>query len=99
MNNSHAYKYLRDDPWSRCKLLFLLDPRKFRADFIYGQSVGDEARTPEELAADFDLPLEAVQEAIHYCTHNLDQVLEQRARDNAEWDEYEKLHPTPKPPA
>jgi hypothetical protein len=94
----YSYKYLRDDPWSGTKLLFLLDPRKFRADFIYGQSVGEDARTPEQLAADYELPLEAINEAIDYCTRNMDLVLAERARENAEWDEYEKTHPMPRPP-
>jgi hypothetical protein len=98
MTVTHPYKHLRDDPWSRSKLLFLVDQRKLRADFIYGQCVGEDARTPAQLAADLELPLEAVQEAIDYCTRNMDLVLEERAKENAEWEAYEKTHPTLRPP-
>ena len=40
---------------------------------------GPSPRTPEEVAADFGLPLAAVHEAVHYCLHN-DEVL-QRERE------------------
>ncbi len=98
MNEKHEYQYLLGDFWSPCKLLFIKDPRKIRADHIYGQMVGEDARTPEEIAADFDLPLEAVYEVVHYCTHNEELIRQERERENAEWDEYEKTHPTLKPP-
>jgi hypothetical protein len=98
MSETHSYKYLRDDPWSGTKLLFVLDPRKFRADFIYGQSVGEDARTPEELSADFDLPLEAINEAILYCTRNLDLVLEERRRENAILEGYDRRQRPLMPP-
>jgi hypothetical protein len=98
MTETHSYKYLRDDPWSRTKLLFLLDPRKFRADFIYGQSVGEDARTPEQVAADLELPLEAVQEAIEYCIQNMDLVAAERARENALLEEYDRRQRPLTPP-
>jgi len=50
---------------------------------LYGQAVGEEARTPEELAADYDLPLEAVVEAIAYCRSNPPEILEDWQREEA----------------
>lgn len=99
MSQQRDYEYLLADYWSFTKLPFIKDPRKIRADFIYGQSVGADARTPEELAVDFNLPLEAVAEAIHYCMHNLEFVQQERARENAHLDEYEQRHPSLRPAA
>ncbi len=98
MNSNHPYQYLLPDYWSNCKLLFLKDPRKLRADWIYGQIVGEGGRTPEEIAADFELPLAAVHEVIHYCTHNADLVRSERAKEIAEWEERDKRRPPLRPP-
>jgi uncharacterized protein (DUF433 family) len=56
--------------------------RRIRAEVLYGQLLGPDARTPEELASDYNLPPEAVWEAIEYCLHNED-VLQQ------DWDDEE----------
>jgi hypothetical protein len=65
------YKYL--DHWlgSNYRQLFYKE-RKIRAETLYRATVGPEPRTPEEVADDYDVPVEAVREAIHYCTHNED---------------------------
>jgi uncharacterized protein (DUF433 family) len=60
------YKYLVRKPNSAYRQLFVKD-RWVAARTLYGLSVGEEAMTPEESAADYDLPLEAVQEAIAWC--------------------------------
>ncbi len=39
--------------------------------------------TPPEIAADYDLPLEAVQEAIVYCESNPPEIAEDYAREEA----------------
>jgi hypothetical protein len=98
MSETHSYKYLRDDPGSKTKLLFLLDPRKFRADHIYGQCVGEDALTPEEVAAGLELPLEAVREAIDYCERNLELVHAERRRENAILEEYDRRQKPLQPP-
>jgi hypothetical protein len=98
MSQTKEYKYLLADYWAPTKILFIKDPRKFRADLIYGQSVGEDARTPEELAADFKLPLEAVLEAIDYCTQNEELVRQEREKENARRDEYYKKYPPLVPP-
>ena len=64
--SANAYKYLVRKTKSAYKQLFIKD-RWVAARTFYGQSVGEDARTPEELAGDYDLPLEAALEAIAYC--------------------------------
>ena len=65
----NQYKFLAPRPGSRYKQLFLKE-RKIRAEIFYRATVGPEPRTPQEVADDFGVPVEAVQEAIDYCTRN-----------------------------
>ncbi len=69
----HGYKFLEARPGSNYRQLFIKG-RKIRAIIIYSQTVGEDARTPEEVARDYEIPLEAVQEAIHYCLNHKDVV-------------------------
>lgn len=57
--------YLAPNPKSAYKQLFIKETR-IRAEVVYRLSIGREPMTVEEIAADFGLPLEAVQEAIAY---------------------------------
>lgn len=98
MSESHEYQYLLADYWSSYKGLFLKDKRKLRADWIYSQMVGEDARTPEEVAADFELPLEAVLEIIHYCEHNAEFLRQERERENALLEEYDRRQRPLMPP-
>jgi hypothetical protein len=41
----------------------------------------EEPMTPEQIAADFDLPLEAVKEAIVYCQGNPPEIAEDLRRE------------------
>jgi hypothetical protein len=41
-----------------------------------------EGRTPQQLAKDFDLPLEAVQEAIEYCQADPAEIREDQRKDD-----------------
>jgi len=63
------YKYLGPRLGSNYRQWFVKD-RGVRAETLYLQTVGDGARTPEAVAADFNVPLDAVLEAIHYCEAN-----------------------------
>ena len=99
MNEIHQYQHLLADYWSRYKGLFLKDPRKIRAEWIYAETVGEDARTPEQVAADFELPIEMVLEAIHYCTHNEDFLRQEREREREWIAETEKRCPPLKPPS
>ena len=71
-----VYQYLAPNPKSAYKQLFIKGTR-IRAEVIYGMTVdGSEPMTPEEVAADFGLPMEAVQEAIAYCQSNPPEIAE-----------------------
>ncbi len=82
MNDETPYKYL--GPWrgSRYKQFFLKD-RKVFAQTLYRETVGAEPLTPEEVAAEYDVPVEAVFEAIHYCTRNEELLRQERDEEAA----------------
>ncbi len=61
-----AWKHLVRKPRSVYKQLFVKDCW-IAARTLYGQTIGEESRTPAEVAADYSLPLEVVLEAIAYC--------------------------------
>lgn len=61
------WTYLERDPLSSQKQLSIKG-RRIKARTLYGQFVNaEEPRTVEQIAADYDLPIEAVREAIAYC--------------------------------
>ena len=82
MDNSSAWKYLARKPKSAYKQLFVKD-RWVAARTLYGQSLGEDARTPPQLAADYALPLEVVLEAIAYCESDPPEIQEDYAREQA----------------
>ncbi len=96
------FQYLARKPGSAYKQLFIRD-RWISARTLYGMYVSDEApMTPDEIAADYDLPLDAVREAIAYCESNPPEIAEDQAREDA-WmeaagmnDPAYKYHPQPK---
>ena len=59
--------HLAPKPGSVYRQLFIRG-RNIAARTLYGHFVSEEEpRTPQQIAADYDLPLEAVLEAIAYC--------------------------------
>jgi hypothetical protein len=70
-----TYKCLEPRAGSPYRQLFVRG-RKLRAEILYRATVGPEPRTPEEVAYDYNVPVEAVAEAIHYCLHH-EEVLRQ----------------------
>jgi uncharacterized protein (DUF433 family) len=69
MSNQTAtqWKHLAANPKSAYKQLFIKGTR-IRARILYGDYMSaEEPRTPEQIAEDYGLPLEAVREAIAYC--------------------------------
>jgi uncharacterized protein (DUF433 family) len=79
----NPYKYLARKPGSNYKHLFIKD-RWISARTIYGMNVREEEpMTPEEIAEDYDLPLEAVQEAIAYCESNPPELAQDYKREEA----------------
>jgi uncharacterized protein (DUF433 family) len=66
-NPATTWKHLAPNPKSAYKQLFIKS-RRIRARTLYGMYMSaDEPMTPAEIAADYELPLEAVEEAIAYC--------------------------------
>src|SRR5271156_1122617 len=82
MGTTTAWKYLVPKPKSNYRQLFIKD-RWIAARTLYGQILGDDARTEAEVAADFGLPLEAVREAIAYCESNPPEILQDWEREQA----------------
>jgi uncharacterized protein (DUF433 family) len=102
MSGSHQYKNLERDPLSSYKQLSVRG-RRIKARTLYGAYVReDEPMTPEEIAADYDVSLEAVLEAIAYCESNPPELEEDYRRDEALMeaagmnDPGYKYNPTPK---
>src|SRR5437870_13748660 len=100
--NSNPYKYLVRKPKSVCKQLFIKD-RWISARTLYGKYAREEEpMTPEEIAANYDLPLEAVREAVAYCESNPPELAQDHAREEALMeatgmnDPNYKYHPQPK---
>jgi uncharacterized protein (DUF433 family) len=77
-----TYQYLSRKPKSLYRQLFVKD-RWIAARTLYGMSLGEDAMTPEEIAADYSLPVEAVLEAIAYCQSNPRDIAEDYAAEEA----------------
>jgi uncharacterized protein (DUF433 family) len=76
------YKFLETRLRSNYKQLWVKG-RHMRAEVLYRYTVGPEPETPEQVAKEYDLPLEAVLEAIDYCTRNRELLDAERARESA----------------
>jgi uncharacterized protein (DUF433 family) len=101
MSTTTKYLHLERDPMSSYKQLSIRG-RRIKARTIYGAFISDEPMTPEEIAADRDLPIEAVLEAIAYCQSNPPEIEEDYRREEALAeamgmnDPNYKYHPYPK---
>ena len=76
------YLHLETRPRSHYSQLWVKG-RHIRAEVLYRLTVGPEPRTPKEVAQDYDLPVEAVQEAIDYAMRNQKLLDAERAREKA----------------
>jgi uncharacterized protein (DUF433 family) len=76
------YKHLEARPGSNYRALWLKG-RRIRAAVVYESVHGPDPRTPEEFAADYQVPLEAVIEALEYVAHNQEIVEQDREREAA----------------
>ncbi len=75
------WQYLAPNPNSSYKQLFVKGTR-IRARVLYGLFMSaEEPMTPEEIAAEFSLPLPAVKEAIAYCQSNPPQIAQDFSRE------------------
>lgn len=82
MKTETTWKHLTRKPKSSYKQLFVKD-RWVAARTLYGQTLGEDARTPEEVARDYQLPLEVVLEAIAYCESDPPEIREDWEREEA----------------
>ncbi len=96
------YEFLERDPKS-CYKQLSVKGRRIKARTLYGAFMSEEEpMTPEEIAADRDLPLAAVLEAIAYCQSNPPEIEEDFRREERLMeatgmnDPNYKLHPSPK---
>jgi uncharacterized protein (DUF433 family) len=80
---STQYKYLERDPLSSYKQLSIKG-RRIKARTLYGAYMSEaEPRTIEEIAKDWELPIEAVKEAIAYCDSDPPEIREDFAVEEA----------------
>jgi uncharacterized protein (DUF433 family) len=75
------WKYLEPRPCSLYRQLFIKGTR-IRAEVVYGDYCREEEPwSPEMIAEQYNLPLEAVKEAIAYCESNPPEVEEDFRRE------------------
>ena len=80
-DSTTTWKHLAPNPKSAYKQLFIKG-RRIRARDLYGIYMSaEEPMTPAEIAADYGLPLEAVEEAIAYCRTDPPEVQDDFARE------------------
>lgn len=95
------YVHLAPNPKSAYKQLFVKGTR-IRARVLYGWYACEEPLPPAEIAREFDVPVEAVMEAIAYCESNPAELREDYAREEALTeaagmnDKEYKCHPSPR---
>ncbi|MFL5246116.1 MAG: hypothetical protein ACJ8FY_28950 [Gemmataceae bacterium] len=81
MSDFVRYKYLRPKRGSQYQQLAVNG--RIRAEILYRETLGSDALTPEQVAQEYNLPVEAVLESIHYCEHNRELLDAERARERA----------------
>jgi uncharacterized protein (DUF433 family) len=83
MSNENEWKHLGPRQGSNYRQFFVKG-RRIRAETLYRETVGEEPSTPEEVARDYDVPLEAVLEAIDYSIKNEDLLNQELDEDWAD---------------
>jgi uncharacterized protein (DUF433 family) len=97
MSTQVQYQHLEPRPGSNYRQLWVKG-RHIRAEVLYRLTVGAERRTPEEVALDYDLPVEAIHEAIDYAMHSQALLEAERVREEARMQQL-GLHKPPFVPA
>jgi len=84
MSIETTYKHLEPRPCSLYRQLFIKGTR-IRAEILYSLTVPSaedgEVYTPDEVAAAYGLPREAVEEALAYCRSNPPEIAADHARE------------------
>lgn len=82
MSEDRNYHYLRaKEGGSNYRQLFVNG--RIRAEVLYRETIGQEPLTPADVAREYNLPLEAVLEAIDYCQKNEALLNDERSREEA----------------
>jgi uncharacterized protein (DUF433 family) len=63
---------------------YFVKGRSLRAETLYRATVGPEPMNPDDVARDYDVPVEAVREAIDYCLRNAALLDREREEDWAQ---------------
>src|SRR5262245_57087162 len=87
--NGKQWQWLERDPKSSLKQLSIKD-RRIRARTLYGLTMGEDAMTPEEVAESYNLPIEAVREAIEYCQTDPPEIREDWEAEERSIEEAER---------
>jgi uncharacterized protein (DUF433 family) len=82
MTTQTPYQHLEPRLGSNYRQLFLKG-RRIRAAVVDEAVYGPDPRTPEEFARDFQVPLEAVLEALDYVARNRPLIEQERDREAA----------------
>ena len=69
MADQTPYKFLEPRPGSHYRQLFVRG-WNLLAEVVYRATLDPEPRTPDEVAQDYGIPREAVDEAMDYCLHH-----------------------------
>jgi hypothetical protein len=97
MSENGQYKFLEPRNGTRFRQFFVKG-RKFAAERVYRETVGEDPRTPQQVAEDLELPLEAVLESIDYCVRNAELLRQEREEELVRIQEHEKKYPPLLPP-
>lgn len=90
-----TWTYLAPKPKSNYRQLYVKG-RGIRARVLYGRFMSDdEPMTPEEIAEDYNLPVEAVLEAIAYCQSDPPEIRQDWEMEEASIRERGKSFPKP----
>ncbi len=81
-NTETQYQHLEPRPGSNYRLLFVKG-RRIRAAVVEEAIHGPDPYTPEEFARDYQVPLEAVLEALDYVARNRPLIEQERDREAA----------------
>ena len=81
VGDSVQYKHLQPKAGSNYRQLFVNG--RIRAEILYRETVGAEPLSPEQVAREYGLPVEAVLEAIDYCKLNQQLLHRERAEEEA----------------
>jgi hypothetical protein len=88
----NSYQYLEPRLRSSLRQPFVKG-RNIWAEVLYRETTGEDARTPEQVAEDFDVPVGAVLESIDFCVANEAFLRQERAREEMRSREYYHQHP------